>query len=610
MKNETEIKENTNKIPIMGDDSDQLNLLQSMLTSMDHLDEGVMLLNQDWELKFINLSACKLLRCTREEMIGRNMWEKLPEKIKKPFSNSYNNKMIENQPIELNEYYSPTKTWFYVQAYTSDSGLTVIFRDTTEKHAAMQVMEQAYRTLFDGHPDAVCSVDLKGRILSINTAFKEIFAVDEKNIVGDLFIKNLSQDKQSKLTDVFEFAKKGSPKTIEINLTEEMERPFYIMVTAIPIIANSQIIGIFGIIKDITKDYHNIEEIRRLFHMNQLIMESVEDGILGIDRESNVVMWNEAAERITGYHREELTHKKLKEIVSFLSPTDNKLIKKGFSRTSTITKDTVIRRTGATFYRKDGTPFLCEFTITPMVSSDEIVGSVFTFRDITEKKKSEELLHQSEKLSAVGQLAAGIAHEIRNPLTSLKGFLQLIKNNNGGKKEYFDIMMSEFMRIEQILNELLVLSKPQSMKKEKNSLDKLLNHTVTLLNTQAIIKNIEIETKITKKDINIKCSEHQIKQVFVNLIKNAIEAMDNGGKIIVSLEQEMDEATVRIIDEGCGIPEEKLKRLGDPFFTTKESGTGLGLMVSYKIIEDHGGEIHIHSIEGSGTTFTVKLPTV
>ncbi|WP_274648840.1 ATP-binding protein [Paenibacillus humicola] len=229
-------------------------------------------------------------------------------------------------------------------------------------------------------------------------------------------------------------------------------------------------------------------------------------------------------------------------------------------------------------------------------------------RDISERKKNEELLINSEKLYVAGQLAAGIAHEIRNPLTSLKGFLQLMASGRLGGKNYFDIMKSELTRIESIVSELLMLSKPQIYELSYKDIRAVLGDTVTLLEAQAILHNIELEPLPGGAPLWVKGVENQLKQVFINVLKNAIEAMADGGKIVIACRREGPSVVVCIQDSGPGIPEDQLAKIGQPFYTTKEKGTGLGLMVSYKIVDNHKGRIRAFSSLGVGTTFEISLP--
>ncbi|WP_338472272.1 ATP-binding protein [Niallia sp. XMNu-256] len=233
------------------------------------------------------------------------------------------------------------------------------------------------------------------------------------------------------------------------------------------------------------------------------------------------------------------------------------------------------------------------------------------FEDVTHKKEETEgLLQKSDKLAVVGQMAAGIAHEIRNPLTSIRGFIQLFESKYKDDQPYFQLVLSELDRINLIVGEFLVLAKPTAVEFKEKEVNNLIKEVVTLINTQAIMNNIQISVEYEQNSPIIVCEESQLKQVFINLLKNAIEAMPNGGLIEVRVkEQTKGSVSIYISDQGVGIPEGRIPKLGEPFYTTKEKGTGLGLMISYKIIESHNGEINISSEINKGTTIEVTLPT-
>lgn len=231
------------------------------------------------------------------------------------------------------------------------------------------------------------------------------------------------------------------------------------------------------------------------------------------------------------------------------------------------------------------------------------------FRDVTERLQMEDQLRKSDMLNVIGELAAGIAHEIRNPMTSLKGFIQLLKGSVDGYSMYFNIIMAELERIESIVNEFLVLSKPQVVRYKMFNVVQIMKETIELLHPQAMMDNVQFQTDYRVENLPIYCEPNQIKQVFINIIKNAIEVMPTGGVIKVTIRKEGTRfVKVSIRDEGAGIPKEKMEKLGQPFYTTKERGTGLGLMISFKIIKEHGGKIEVESELGKGTVFHVVLP--
>ncbi|MGE6404084.1 PAS domain-containing protein [Bacillus velezensis] len=230
-------------------------------------------------------------------------------------------------------------------------------------------------------------------------------------------------------------------------------------------------------------------------------------------------------------------------------------------------------------------------------------------RDISERKQTEELMLKSEKLSIAGQLAAGIAHEIRNPLTAIKGFLQLMKPTMEENEHYFEIVFSELSRIELILSELLMLAKPQqNAVKERVNLKKIISEVTALLETQANLKGIFIKTDYEHDSMYINGDQNQLKQVFINLIKNAVESMPDGGTVHILMTEDEYSINVTVKDEGDGIPENVLKRIGEPFLTTKEKGTGLGLMVTFNLIKNHQGAIQVDSKPDRGTAFHITFP--
>lgn len=260
--------------------------------------------------------------------------------------------------------------------------------------------------------------------------------------------------------------------------------------------------------------------------------------------------------------------------------------------------------------RLDGSMFFFEVSSLYIVFGDkEAVLSIG--KDITERKKQTEgLLQKSEKLAMLGQMAAGIAHEIRNPLTSIKGFIQLFKSNNI-KEEYFDIVFSELDRINAIVSEFLVLAKPSTAIFVEQDVKVLIKEVVTLINSQLILNNVQIFVEFDSDLPMLSCEKNQLKQVFLNLLKNSIEAMPKGGIIDVKVkEKEEGKISIQIIDQGIGIPKERIPTLGEPFYTTKEKGTGLGLMTCYRIIESHNGKLTIQSKLNEGTTIEIILPTI
>ncbi|MCF8566760.1 PAS domain S-box protein [Alicyclobacillus tolerans] len=260
---------------------------------------------------------------------------------------------------------------------------------------------------------------------------------------------------------------------------------------------------------------------------------------------------------------------------------------------------------------KDGTYYWMDTTIVPCLNKDRKPYQYVSFRiDITDRKKAEEYLRRSDKIAAAGQLASAIAHEIRNPLAAIKWTVELLQSNNSNAdQKQFEMILSELDRVNSIVGELLLLSKPHVASLKSQDLQPLVEMVVSLMNIQARRAKIDILLELEDNLPTVRCDESQIKQVFINLLKNSIEAMPKGGKIRVAGFQNQDNQVVfRIKDEGVGIPPELIARLGEPFHTTKDNGTGLGLMICHKIVEEHHGRLDIHSEINRGTTIDIILP--
>ncbi|KGP91138.1 hypothetical protein N780_17405 [Pontibacillus chungwhensis BH030062] len=243
----------------------------------------------------------------------------------------------------------------------------------------------------------------------------------------------------------------------------------------------------------------------------------------------------------------------------------------------------------------------------------ERVMIVGVHEDITDIKEKDELIARSEQFETITRVAAGIAHEIKNPLTSIKGFLQLMMSGQANNGQYGDIVFSELSRIEAIVNEFMLLAKPeQEVELEDTNLIDVIHYVLALFRAQCRQGGIKVTTDFDAAIPDLPSDPKRLKQIFINIVKNAIEAMEGPGDLTVVgiYKADIDSVVINISDSGKGIEPEKLKRIGEPFFTTKEKGTGLGMMVTTKFIESLGGTIRYKSTIGYGTTVTITLPFI
>ncbi|AKF93667.1 ATP-binding protein [Brevibacillus laterosporus] len=243
----------------------------------------------------------------------------------------------------------------------------------------------------------------------------------------------------------------------------------------------------------------------------------------------------------------------------------------------------------------------------------QIVGAYVIFKDVTNMRSLEQKIERSDRLAMIGQIAAGTAHEIRNPLTSIKGFLQMFQQSfkeNGMDKEktFTDIMLTELHRINSLVSEFLLLSKPRDVQYQMISLHTVFEEIMPIVENEALLHGIEVRYTGTEALPMVVGDAELLKQVFLNICKNGMEAMGNEGTLTVSYhyEEDCNKISLNIQDTGPGIPGYLIDKIFDPFFTTKDEGTGLGLSVCQKIIHDIGGQIRVSS-KGFGTTFHILL---
>ncbi|EIT83843.1 PAS/PAC sensor signal transduction histidine kinase [Fictibacillus macauensis ZFHKF-1] len=490
-------------------------------------------------------------------------------------------------------------------------GMYCICKDITERkrqEAELRETKELLETLFAHSADMIFIYDFDKRSITLNTAFEETFgwSSDELQQWQSPILPFVVEEGLTEYWKMLETVKAGQPiKGYEMVCRRKDGSLLNTSITLFPLFdQDGRAYAYSGISRDITEKKAQEKALVASEEKYRIIAENTTDLIASVNKQGFLTYLSPSHQTILGADPHVYNHT---YAISYIHPDDQERVR--MITCQSINDGEPFKFEARWQHQQTKEFFLLETSATPIVGPHgQIDGIVVVSRDLTERIRTEEMLRKSDKLSMLGQLAAGVAHEIRNPLTSIKGFLQLLESRAEEHLDYYTIMLSEIDRINTIVSEFMVLAKPQAMSFVPTNITELMKHVISLIETQAILKNVQIHYSAETGLPLVSSADNQLKQVFINLLKNAIEAMPTGGNIWITVIRDHDQLVISFRDEGCGIPEERLASLGEPFYTTKEKGTGLGLMVCFKIIENHGGKIHVTSTLGKGSKFTVLLP--
>lgn len=349
------------------------------------------------------------------------------------------------------------------------------------------------------------------------------------------------------------------------------------------------------------------------------VLESIDNGVLAIDRTTGgITLFNRMCSELFELEQTEAIgqdynqlSKRSPNLQSFLTAT-------GLS--TMLSSDTDLRgqfEIRCPFGKEERVFFISTAYLASPEHDDVNDEVLIVFNDLTEKRKMERELIRSEKLKMIGEMSAGFAHEIRNPLTTVRGMLQMMQEEAADPANQVPLMLSEIDRVQTIMNQLMNIANPERFaedKDESEDVEAIIEDMLLLYDSALERRGITVETFFDRDLPLPDVSANKLKQVFMNLIQNAVEAMPDGGRLHVHTGTEETSArssnllTVKITDNGEGMNADTVEKIGTPFFTTKDQGNGLGLATSYRILEDLGGTIDVQSVPSRGTTFTIKIP--
>jgi PAS domain S-box-containing protein len=349
------------------------------------------------------------------------------------------------------------------------------------------------------------------------------------------------------------------------------------------------------------------DEVQRLHQFSDNVFESLSDGLVVVDLEDRVLRWNRRAEMLVGVDRGRAVGRRLAAL--FSRPFVDAL--------------TSARRDspgGASLFRlplvQNKGERLVNVAVAPLKTAESAqAGWIIVIEDVTERANLEEQLRLSEKMAAIGLLAAGVAHEVNTPLTGISSFTQMLlerTEQTDPRKELLEKIERQTFRAAKIVNSLLSLARPSGGETQALDVNVTLSDVLSLLEHQFKMARIQVRRELSAREIVVQGVEYKLQQVFLNLFLNARDAMPKGGWLSVSSRTSDGQAVIEVADTGVGIPSEHLGRIYDPFFTTKPEGrgTGLGLSVTYGIVQEHGGTLVCESDIDQGTRFRLVLPLV
>lgn len=344
------------------------------------------------------------------------------------------------------------------------------------------------------------------------------------------------------------------------------------------------------------------------------IVEKAGDAISAVDLQGSILYWNEGAERIYGFPKEEAIGKRLSDL---LYPRDGKkrleeerLAEDIMAR---VRRGEVVSNVEVKRQTKEGREIVTSMTVSPLRDADgRIIGTSRICKDITHLKKAEERLILAERLTSLGELTAGVAHELRNPLAGIKINTQMLarkENLSDVEKKLLASTQEGVEKIQKIVDDMLNFAKPKAAHFKEEDVNDVVEKSLSILKAKFKKGNIVSVFERGAGLPRIRIDAHQIQQVLINLMLNAVQAMGKGGGLTVrTFPVDREGAGIEVRDTGTGIPDAHMKKIFDPFFTTKSEGTGLGLSISLKMLESHGAIIDVVSEPGKGSTFTIHFP--
>jgi len=499
---------------------------------------------------------------------------------------------------------------FEIGAYPSRDGISVFVRDITERKQAEEAinLQRAYfQQLFDNSPDAILMMDTNDRAIQANRGFEVLFGYTNEEVKGRSLIELIVPEVDvQEASDSLQRILGGEVVRKESVRRRKDGSLVDVSVLAYSIRFNDKLVGTYGVYSDITKRKRAEEAIKHAAEEWRETFDSITDAISIHDRDYKILRANKAFA--------DIFHKKPHQIIGGHC---YELHKGEKPRSGCPHKQTLATKQPAVaeFYESNLGKYLHESTSPIFDEKGDVVGTVHITRDVTEQKQQNERLMMADRLASIGELAAGTAHELNNPLTSVIGFSQLLmeKDIPDDIREDLKLIYNEAQRAANVTKSLLTFGRKHAPVKQLNQINKIIEDVLQLRAYEHKVNSIEVQRQLAPDLPEIEVDYFQMQQVFLNIIINAEYFMTeahNRGALTITTKEQNSTVRISIADDGPGISRENLSRIFNPFFTTKEAGkgTGLGLSICHGIVSEHGGQMYARSQPGKGATIVIELP--
>ncbi|RLB32878.1 MAG: PAS domain-containing sensor histidine kinase [Deltaproteobacteria bacterium] len=595
----------------------------SLIPVFDAMEDGVYIVSQDFVVEFMNMKMVREFG----DGTGKKCYAVLQNRDTIcPWCKA--KEVLEGGTVRWEHHIKQLdKVYDVIELPITNADGTVsklsIYRDITQRkkrEERIRASEEDYRRLFEHVKCGVYVSSKEGKFLNANPALLDMLGYDNKDeflsidIKKDLYLRPEDRQKFQKMIE-----KRGYVIDYEVELKRKDGSPIPVVLTShVRYGQDGEVLGYEGIIVDQSERKKMERRVREAHDFLNKIIHSSPNAIIATDLSGNIILWNRAAEETLGY--------KAKDVIGKMNI--EKIYPEGMARkvmqmmrSSDYGGVGRLRSYPMVHIKQDGK--IIEGTLSAAIIYDaegKEMASVGIFVDLTERlemeeklRRTQEQLLQSEKLAAMGKLTSQIAHELNNPLYGIMNTLELLKSEipeDSKRRKILEMALSETVRLTDLLKKMLSFSRPDQEERQVTDINTILDEILLLHEKQLREHGIKIVQEFDYDVGPVFASKNQLRQVFLNIIANARDAMPNGGTLTVSTEPLDGNVLIKISDTGIGIKKSDLNRIFEAFFTTKDSvkGVGLGLSVCYGFIKEHGGDIWVESKYGSGSTFNISLP--